>query len=83
MSEITKLVNGRSVNQPKHSNSMLLARVSQLVKCTAGILGGVEPYTKITGVEPCTKVTGQNSVKLTEPHSNCCHEPQDLNLPVP
>ena len=43
----------------------------------------VEPCTKVTGVEPCTKVTGQESLELTKPHSNCCHEPPDLNWPVP
>ena len=34
-------------------------------------------------VEPCTKVTGQKFLKLTQPHSYCCHEPPDLNLPIP
>ena len=34
-------------------------------------------------VEPCTKVTGQKFLKLTQPHSYCCHEPPDLNWPVP
>ena len=43
----------------------------------------VELYTKITGVEPYTNITGQKSLKLTKPHSNSCHEPLDLNWPVP
>ena len=33
-------------------------------------------------VEAWTKVTGQKFLKLTQPHSNCCHEPPDLNWPV-
>ena len=43
----------------------------------------VEPYTKVTGVEPCTEVTGRKTPELTKPHSNCCHEPPDLNRQVP
>ena len=43
----------------------------------------VEPYAKVTGVELCTEVTGQKSPELTKPHSNCCHEPPNINQPSP
>ena len=45
-------------------------------------VSGGEPCTEVTGVELCTNVTGQKSLELTEPHSNCWHEPPDLNWPV-
>ena len=43
----------------------------------------MEPYAKVRGVEPCTEETGQKSPELTKPHSNCCHEPPNLNQPSP
>ena len=43
----------------------------------------MEPYAKVRGVEPCTEETGQNYPELTKPHSNCCHEPPNLNQPSP
>ena len=39
----------------------------------------MEPYAKGTGVESYTEGKGWKSLELINPHSNCCHEPPDLN----